>query len=111
MLSDIFDGSKRPLAPVPPVNAEWNTDLRWLPALECPAWWDELDELFEENPTPIARIDVQDGLGESPAMAGEVLRSVLSFTVGIVGRRIEDAYTQRCNVCVMVVYIGDAHHD
>ena len=67
--------------------------------------------LFIESTTPIARIDVQNGLGESPSMASKVHRSVLSFAIGIVGRRMEEPYTQRFGARVVAVDVGKAHHD
>ena len=68
-------------------------------------------DLFVEDATPRARVDVLDRLGEGPVMACEIFCRVLPFAVWVVGRWIENTYAQARGACMMVIDVGDTHHD
>jgi hypothetical protein len=66
--------------------------------------------LADQEPAPIAWIDVQNGLGEGPAMSTEVFGCVLPFAVGKIGGWIQDAHPQPCGARVVAVNIGNPYH-
>lgn len=66
---------------------------------------------LDQHATPTRRVDVGDGLRESPAVASEILRRVLPLAVHMVGGRRDDLGSCLLGAAVVRVHVGDPHED
>src|SRR3982074_2879381 len=66
--------------------------------------------VVDKKSTPFAWVDILHRLREGPSMAREVQRGVLALSIGIGGRRIDDACSRALGRPKMRVRVLDAHH-
>ena len=64
----------------------------------------------DERAAPVAGVNIRNRLRESPAMPGEIERSVLPFAVRVICWWIQDARPQCFGAGVVRVHIFHAHH-
>jgi len=67
--------------------------------------------LLVQKPSPTCRINIIDGLRESPNMPFEILNGVLPFSEWIALRWTNDFNMHRCNFRIVLINILDPHQN